>query len=215
MKRFFESRASLKIASVIIAIALWLFVNSRGVSEITISVPLEIKNLAEGHEIVSQKANDVNVGLKGHERIIKSIKIQDIRVYLDMSKMKEGWGEYYINNDNIRVPSSIAVTKIDPSLIKIKVEQTISKEVPVKVRTAGRPARGFRVISVDVEPQVITIEGAKSVINRIKSLNTEDVDVTARSESFVEAVEVITNGKNVRISGGDVNATVTIKRAGK
>ncbi|MEE9523198.1 MAG: CdaR family protein, partial [Thermodesulfovibrionales bacterium] len=94
MKRIFESGLSLKIASVVIAIALWFFVNSRGVSEITISVPLEIKNLSEGYEIVTQKIKDVNVGLKGHERLIKGIRIQDIRVYLNMSKMKGGWGVY-------------------------------------------------------------------------------------------------------------------------
>lgn len=215
MKRIFESPGSLKIASVVIALALWIFVNSRGVSEITISAPLEIKNLAEDHEIVSQKTNEVNLGLKGHERLIKSIRIKDIRVYLDMSKMKDGWGVYYINKENIKVPPSIEVTKIDPSMVKIKVEKTISKSVPVKASIKGKPMNGYSVVSVVVDPPMVMVEGAKSVVDRIKRLKSESIDISGKKETFEKGVNVLTNGKIIRVSDNEVKVTVTIKRGNK
>jgi YbbR domain-containing protein len=215
MKRIFESPGSLKIASVVIALALWIFVNSRGVSEITISAPLEIKNLAEDHEIVSQKTNEVNLGLKGHERLIKSIRIKDIRVYLDMSKMKDGWGVYYINKENIKVPPSIEVTKIDPSMVKIKVEKTVSKRIPVTASINGEPMDGYSVVSVVVEPPLVMVEGAESVVDRIKRLKSESIDISGKKETFEEVATVLTNGKIIRVSDDEVKVIVTIKREKK
>lgn len=215
MKRIFESASSLKIASVVIALALWIFVNSRGVSEITIAVPLEIKNLAEGYEIVTQKTNEVNLGLKGHERLIKSIRIKDIRVYIDMSKMKDGYGVYYINKENIKVPPSIEVTKIDPSAVKIRVEKTITKYVPVKVRIAGVPRAGFSLESVVVDPPSVTVTGAKSVVEKINRLETDGLDVSGKKEAFEQMVKVLTNGQIIRISDAEVRVKVSIKRGDK
>jgi YbbR domain-containing protein len=215
MKRIFESGPSLKIASVVIAVALWFFVNSRGVSELTISVPLEIKNLSEGYEIVTQKIKEVNVGLKGHERLIKGIRIQDIRVYLDMSKMKDGWGVYYINKENIKVPSSIEVTKIDPSVVKIKAEKTVEKKVKVKANVQGALKEGYKIVSVIVEPKKVSIEGAKSIAGKFKDVSTEMIDVTGKVESFEQKVKVLTNGKNVRLTEDEVAVKVKISKAKK
>jgi YbbR domain-containing protein len=187
-------------------------VNSRGVSEITISVPLEIKNLAESHEIVKQKTNDVNVGLRGHERLIKGIRIQDIRVYLDMSKMKDGWGVYYINKENIKVPPSIEVTKIDPSVVKIKAEKTVEKKVKVKANVQGAVKKGYRITSVTVEPKKVNIEGAKSIAGKFKDVSTEMIDVTGKVESFEQKVKILTNGKNVRLTEDEVTVKVQISK---
>lgn len=212
MKRFLEGGVSLKTASVVIAIALWFFVNSRGVSEITISVPLEIKNLAEGYEIVTQKIKDVNVGLRGHERLIKSIRIQDIRVYLDMTKMREGWGVYYINKENIKVPRSIEVTKIDPSVVKINVEKIIEKKVRVKANIQGEVRKGYHIASVTVEPKKVSIEGAKSIAGKFREVSTDIIDITGKEESFEQKAKILTNGKNVRLAVDEVTVTVKISR---
>jgi len=215
VKRIFESKLSLKIASVVIAMALWFFVNSRGVSEITMAVPIEIKNLPDGYEIVKQKINEVDLGLRGHERLIKNIRIKDIRVYIDMSRMKEGWGIYYINKENIRVPPSIEVTKIDPSALKLKVEKTVTRDVPLKSDIKGRPLDGFRIESVSIEPGSVTIEGAESVVRKIKSMRLETVDVSGRHETLRQKVRILKNGKNIRVSENEAVVTVTFREVKK
>ncbi|GBE00535.1 YbbR-like protein [bacterium BMS3Abin07] len=210
MGRIFERNVFLKIASIVIATALWFFVNSKGVSEITIAVPLEIKNLPEGYEIVTRKTNEVNLGLRGHERLIKSIKVQDIRVYLDLSKMKKGWGTYYINRDNIKVPPSLTVTKIDPSVVKIKIEKTEEKSVSVSAVIEGVPKKGYRVVSVTTDPAYLSIEGPKSIVTRMRYVKTEPVDVSGRSKTFRQTLNIVTNGENIRVAKNEVTVIVSI-----
>ncbi len=215
MRSFFESTWSLKIASVIIAIALWFFVNSRGVSEITIAVPIEIKNMPGGYEIVKQKTNEVDVGLRGHERLIKGLKIQDIRVYVDMAKADEGWNTNYINKENIKVPPSMEVTKIDPSVVKIKIEKTVKKEITIKSVVRGTPAGGYRVKSVKVEPEVVIAEGAKSVMAKAHQLTAEAVDISDKKATVRQTADIMTNGQNIRLSEDEVTVIVEIEEGKK
>ncbi len=45
MRKFFLENLGLKTAAVLLSMVLWIFVTSRGQSEISIDVPLEFKNI--------------------------------------------------------------------------------------------------------------------------------------------------------------------------
>lgn len=213
MKRLFEGNTFLKIASILIATALWFYINSRGISEITLAVPLEIVNLPDGYETVNNRVNEIHLGLKGHERLIKNLNLQNVRAFLDLSDPKEGWSIYYINKDNLRVPPSIDIVKIDPSAVKLKIDRTMSKKVVVKPDLKGTVQRGFFVKEVTVTPRAVTIEGARSVAEKIHQMRTEIIDLTGRKESFEEETFVIIEGENVRLLVDKVRVNVQIARS--
>ncbi|MGE5894737.1 MAG: YbbR-like domain-containing protein [bacterium] len=212
MRRLFAGNLPLKIASVLIAIGLWFFINSRGVSEITITVPLEIMNLPKGYETVSNKAVEIDLGLRGHERLIKNIRAQDIRVFLDLSKPKEGWAIYYINKDNIKYPPSVDIIKIDPSSVKLKIDKTIQRDVPVTADLKGSPGTGFTIGSVSLKPKIIRVEGAKTILEKIQHFRTEPLDLTGKTASFEEEASVIIDGENLRPETDRVRVKVRISR---
>ncbi|MGW8272474.1 MAG: CdaR family protein [Thermodesulfovibrionales bacterium] len=215
MKRIFEGNTFLKIASILIATALWFYINSRGISEITIAVPLEIVNLPNGYETVNNRVNEIHLGLKGHERLIKNLNLQNVRAFLDLSKPKEGWSIYYINKDNLKIPPSIDIVKIDPSAVKLKIDLTMSKTVVVKPDLKGAVQRGFFVKSVTVNPRSVLIEGAKSAVEKIHQMRTEIIDLTGRSESFEEESFVIIEGENLRLLTDKVHVSVQIARSSR
>jgi len=215
MKKIISGNMSLKIASVLIALFLWVFINSRGVSEITMTVPLEIMNLPKEYQVVSTKSTEVNIGLRGHERLIKTIRVQNIRAVLDVSKPKEGWGIYYINKENIKTPRAVEIIKIDPSAIKIKIETKLSKTVPVRPDLEGHLPRGYSVGTVTVDPPEVTVEGAKSAITKMREFKTEAIDLSGRTESFEEEVFIVTNGENMQLSTDKAKVTINIRRGRK
>lgn len=215
MKRLFEGNTFLKIASILIATTLWFYINSRGISEITISVPLEIINLPDGYETLNNRVNEIHLGLKGHERLIKNLNLQNVRAFLDLSKPKEGWSIYYINKDNLKTPPSIDIVKIDPSAVKLKIDRTISKKVIVNADLKGAVQRGFLVRAVTVTPRSVTIEGAKSVVEKVHQMRTEIIDLTGRSASFEEDSFVIVEGENVRLVTDKVRVQVEIARSSR
>ena len=215
MKKFFFENLGLKIAAVLLSIVLWVFVTSRGQSEISIDLPLEFKNIPQGLEIVNHTVKTITLAVKGQERFIKNIRPSDMRVSLDLSKAKKGESIYYIHRDDITLPHAVTVTNISPSTVKVTVEETTAKTVRVIALITGEPERGYYVKSVEVTPQTVTIEGIRPEIERIKNIKTEPVDVTGFNETFTQDLKLDLMGKNIRSKIRDVNIRVVIGGKGR
>ena len=181
MRKLLLENMGMKVAAVVMAITLWFFVTSRGQSEVLMDVPIELKNIPSGFESVRQGIKTVSVSIKGQERLLRNMKPAAVRVHVDLSKAKKGKGTYYINNEDVKLPSTMTVTNISPSSVIVALEETVIRTAPVQAVVLGTPKRIF-VGSVEVNPREMTIEGARSEVSRIKSLRTEPVDITMDPE---------------------------------
>jgi len=59
-----------------------------------------------------------------------------------MSKAKEGEGIYHVNKEDVKLPFAITVTNVEPAAIKVKLEEMVSKSVPVRVSIVGNAREG-------------------------------------------------------------------------
>ncbi len=207
---FFEN-LGLKIVAVLLSLVLWVFVTSRGQSEMAIDIPLEFKNIPEGIEMVNHSVKVISVNIKGQERFIKNIKPSEIGVYIDLSKAKKGENIYYINKDNIKLPRAITVTNITPSYVKVITEETITKTVKIRPVIVGTPEKGFYVKSVDVTPETMVIEGVVSEVRKVNSIKTEPIDITGLSETFTQDLKLDIAGMNIRTEKNDIKVKVVIE----
>lgn len=210
MKKFILDNLGLKIAAILLSIALWFYVASRGLSEMTLDMPLEFKNVPEGLEIVSHTVKTVSLSIKGQESLIKDIKSSEISVYVDLSKAKKGESIYYINKENVKLPHMVTVTNINPSYTRVMLDETVTKTVPVKPVIIGTPERGFYVKSIEVTPQTVVVEGIKSEVKRVNNIKTDPVDMTAVDETSVHTVKLSTTGMNIRTRTNEVKIRVVI-----
>jgi YbbR domain-containing protein len=207
MRKFFFENLGLKIAAISLAIILWVFVTSRGQSEKSIDVPLEFTNIPSGLEIVNSTVKEISLNIKGQERLIRNTKPLDIRALVDMSKAKKGESTYYITREDIKVPSTITVTNISPSSVKVITDETVKKSVKVRPVIIGEPERGYYVKSVEVTPQTVVIEGVRPEVRRFNYIKTEPLDISGLKETFTQEAKLDLTGKNIRTN---VN-TITVK----
>ncbi|MEK6652029.1 MAG: CdaR family protein [Nitrospirota bacterium] len=212
MRKLLLENMGMKVAAVVMAITLWFFVTSRGQSEVLMDVPIELKNIPSGFESVRQGIKTVSVSIKGQERLLRNMKPAAVRVHVDLSKAKKGKGTYYINNEDVKLPSTMTVTNISPSSVIVALEETVIRTAPVQAVVLGTPKKGFFVGSVEVNPREMTIEGARSEVSRIKSLRTEPIDITDMDETSVQEVRLDTGGRNVRTEVQEVNVKIVIKK---
>lgn len=215
MKKLLLENVGLKITAVFLSVILWIFVTSRGQSEIALDVPIEFKGIPQGMEIASQSDKVVSLNLRGQERILKKIRPADISVSLDFSKAKPGENTYYIHREDVRIPYAISVSNINPSSVKVLIEETARKTVKVVPVIVGEPEEGFAVKSVIVNPQQVEIEGIKREIRRVSTLKTEPCDVTGMNETFSQDVRLDLTGRNVRAKNPSVTVQVVIGKKGR
>lgn len=211
MRKFFLENLGLKIAAVLLSVVLWIFVTSRGQSSISIDVPLEFKNIPSGLEMVNHSAKVVSMNIKGQERLIKNITPSDIRVYVDLSKVKKGESIHYITRDDMKLPYAITVTNISPSSIKVITEETITKSVKVIPVIIGYPERDYYVKSIEVVPQTVVIKGIGSEVRKVNNIKTESMDITGFNKTFTQDLKLDLTGTNIRTRTNDVNVKVVIE----
>jgi YbbR domain-containing protein len=203
----------LKVSAVLLATCLWLFVTSRGQSEISLEVPVEFQNVPAGLGIVNDNAKTVIVTVKGQERLMRNLKASDIRVFVDLAKARRGEGVYPIDRDNIRLPFAMAVTNISPPTCRVRLEEVISKKVPVRAVITGSPGKGFFVKAVKVDPAEVRVTGLKSEVRKVNELQTELFDISGITKTVTRQSALETSWINAKTDVAAVKVTVVI--AGK
>ncbi len=188
----------LKVSAVLLSVFLWYFVASRGQSEITLEAPLEFRDIPAELGIISSNVKTVMLTLRGQERFMKTLNASNIRVFIDMSKAREGEGIYHVDKAGVKLPFaiSVSVTNVDPASIKVKLEERVTKSVPVRVSIIGTAEKGISV-SASVEPKNVIITGLKSEVKQVRYLVTEDFDITDMKGTVTESLKLDTSGMNI------------------
>jgi YbbR domain-containing protein len=210
MRKLIFENLGLKVSAVLIAVLLWLFVTWRGQSMVSYDVPIEFKDVPVGLGIVNSSAKSANVTVKAQDRIIKSLRPSDVRVLVDMGKARKGEGSYHINKDDVKLPYAMSVTSIDPSTIRVRLDETGTKAVAVKALIIGSPQPGYYVKAVEVEPKNIVIQGLKTEVRKLSEIGTDQMDISGINSTQTQELNVDAAGANIKPERDKVRVTVVI-----
>ncbi len=209
--KFITTNPWLKLISLVLAIVLWFFVVSKGRTVVVVDVPVGLRNMPAGLELV-EGPETISVYVEGRERLLKKLGKGDIRFVIDLSDIKEGDNSFTVSAADIELPKVFAVEKILPGTIKLTVEEKAVKSVPVRPIVVGSPANGYVVGGIKVSPGKIKINGPKSVIAKVYSIKTEPIDITGITDSFRVSAALNISRENVRTDVSEVEVKITLGR---
>ena len=121
LKALLLDNVLIKIVSLVFAVILWFYVNSRGGAEMEIAVPLELRNVPTRLVVVGDRMEDVTVRVKGRERVLQGITSRPIRAVLDLTDAREGDNVYFLDPSAIAVPVHVQIVRISPRRIPIRL----------------------------------------------------------------------------------------------
>lgn len=197
----------LKLLSLILALTVYLLVNSDRDREIKLNVDVLYKE-PEDKVLVSERPEKLNVVVRGPWRRLRHFDEREVEpVKFDLSQMSAG--EVTISNDMVRVPGGLAVVAVSPRSFRVAFEKKVEKTVAVAVSTMGRTLHGYAVKSVTVTPATVAARGAQGVIAALSTLPGREVRVDGRSDSF-EAETALLPPDGV-VLDGQVRASVRVE----
>jgi hypothetical protein len=202
----------LKLISLGLALGLWLLLvpSDKMSSEKSLSIPLETRNVPAGLEIVERPVAAIDITLRAPNRLLREIGPSGLVARIDLDRATVLQQEYPLNTSMIAVPPGAQVIKISPSKVTIKLERTAEATLEVHATVRGKPAPGFRVARVEIEPSGIAVQGPESRVRGTDAATTAPVDVTGLTESTVFDADIILPRPELRFVSAQTSARVTV-----
>ncbi len=199
----------LKALSLILALTVYLLVNSDRDREITLHVGTSF-TLPEDKVLVSERLPEVRVTVRGPWRRLRRLDEREIdRVSFDLTRVSGG--EVPITPDLVRVPSGVSVVDVSPRSLRVAFEKRVEKTVAVATATAGRPLHGFAVTSVTAKPATVSARGAQGAIAALSAIRGREVRVDGRSDTFEQETELLPPEGVTLTGSGRATVRVEIK----
>jgi YbbR domain-containing protein len=205
----------LKILSVGLAITLWFYVSHRGESETSVDAQIDFKNIPAGMEILRQSVRKVSVSVQGYEQAVYRLRPADVRLVVDLGSAKKGETTQSLDRENVLLPRSLKVLRIEPSSIKVALDETASRTVQVRPYITGTPERPFELRTVTVRPSAVTVEGPRSEVEKLTVLRTDPIDITGFNEDIVQNAKLNLTGRGLRSNVAEVTVSAAIRKVGK
>ena len=192
-----------KVICLTAAVILFLFHRVNTMTERFFSVPLSVSP-PSGLAIASAYPKTVRITLRGSEDSIYPILEEDIEATADLESHKSP-GVYRAPVKISRRGTAANVEpleiKADPQEITFTVEQLAERRVDVVADIRGAPAYGYQIVQSSVVPQSVLVRGARSRVQALSSLSTEEVDLTGHATSFSTRAKILAPNALVRVVG--------------
>jgi len=100
---------------------LWVFVIGIRQGEVGFNIPIEYYSIPQNLVISGEPPKEVNVRLKGSQRLLFSLKPDQIRVRVDLSNAHKGSNQISLSETNIDVGPGISVSNFYPRNLKLQL----------------------------------------------------------------------------------------------
>jgi len=211
IKGFFTTNIWLKLASLLLAVALWFFVILSGRSGVDIEIPITYMNLSPELEMVDSPQT-VSVSVEGQERLLKKIRSKEIQAVVDLVNAKAGRSFFSLSEENIKLPRTLELISINPEIISLTIEKQMRKTVSVKPAIVGLPVEGHAIVEMKVVPDTVIIEGPRSVISKLYTLKTEPIDITGINSDLRYKAGLSMPNSNLKSNTQKVDIYISVQK---
>jgi YbbR domain-containing protein len=205
----------IKLVSLGLSVTLWFYVTSKGKTEMTLTVPIELRNIPQNMAVVGDVTGALEVRIQGRERALRDIiKGEKVASVLDLSLAKVGENLVRISPDDIRRPPGVTIMHLSPAEIGVKLEPLVRKTFRLQPILHGAPAAGYRLAKITVTPPRITVEGPESLMRALDKLQTMPIDIQGANESMTLEPKIDYQGQPVKLLEKNIVVHISIRRAG-
>ena len=184
----------LAVISLVLAFIIWFIITNYRNPVITrtiTGVPVNVINASHVESMglsysLAAGYDTVSVTVRGNRSNVESLRASNITVDADLTQLIS------LDTSPVMVPLSVTIPGIppenctaNPRNIGIELEERVSKDFVITASNGNtKPANGYEIGVMTVEPEKVTVRGPNTLIDRIDRIIAM-VDVTNKSRSGV------------------------------
>lgn len=197
MKKSLFHNIGYKLLAIVFAILLWLVVVN--ITDYTVTVKIEdipveqlntdvLEELDQVYDVV--KGDTVDIYVKGRRSVVGNLTSKNFYAYADVSQMSiTNSVQIYVVPRNKSIEDDISIEYVD-NIMQLSLEDKVTEQFPVKAVTNGDPKSGYAVGEAIATPNIITIEGPKSAVDKITDVVVK-IDTSDAYESLTAVSDIV------------------------
>ena len=185
-RRIFVEDWSLKLLALAITLILWFAVTGQN-KPLTIRTEVQLNLIRPSNlDISNDPPKKVEVVLTGSRPNLQSLSPLDLVATVDVSDHPAGERVIRLTLDRVtmQLPDGVKIESFQPSTIPIRLEPRMERQVPVEVKTDGKPADGYEVYGINPTQMTVRVRGPASRIEALMRAPTETISLSDRKETF-------------------------------
>lgn len=219
VKRGIFDHLALKTLALLISFVLWFVVTNISDNTITkaiTDIPVQMLNedsIAGDNKVFDiTNGETVDIVVKGPRSIVERLDTSSFSATADLSQLS------VVNSTEINVQTSsevnladskkLTITKVN-NYVKLSIEESVEKSIPVKVITTGNVLSGRALGTATPTPNMITVTGPASVLANVVEARAV-VDVSGAS-SLIESTARVgcTDGYGAAVDKDNIQMSVS------
>jgi YbbR domain-containing protein len=149
--------------------------------------------------------------LMGPRTLVSTLDAQTLKLSLDLGGAKSGSASFPVGADDFNVPRGVAIGRVTPPVIHLRLEPVVKRTLPVTVRLSGKPAAGYMVGETSANPRTVSVQGPAEEVRRLSTIDTISVDIEDSRSAVKRKVRLTTDGKPLTISPDQVEVAVNVE----
>ncbi len=205
----------LKLAAIILAVTAWIIiynVNDPIQSRRYTNIEVQLENTSEVtdenqvYSILDQSDTLTSVTVHAPRSVLNELEPSDIVVVADFNNLTLE-GAVALEASTLKYNSSIENIVLSKDELKVSVEDSETKPLPLRIETVGSTGEGYVVGKTSVNQNQVVVEGAKSIVDEItKAVVYVDLALATADIATVGEVLLLDNsGEVVPMDGLQVN----------
>ena len=133
-------------------------------------VPVERPDVPSGY-VLRGPLGDVSVKLRGPEPQIAKLAQPDLHATIDLATLDLGRND--TQNAAVRVTvadPSLAVVQVDPATVPVRIERFVSRMLPLQVRFANDPPKGYQPGAATFSTSDVKVSGPESLVGSVAAV---------------------------------------------
>lgn len=206
----------LKLVSLGVALAIWLFVVGQEKSEMTLRVPLEMRNIPVGLMVQDTDSLDLEVRVLGPMNLIRRASNLHLSKIINLDGLGPGEHDFPVRPEDLSMPSGLQVVRVTPPMVQVSLAQILVRMLPVRPIIKGQPDPSVELVEVTFSPEKVRVSGPSQFVEEMDWVWTAPIDLEGWKSSFTETVLLRwQRGLDVHMQPSQVQATVTLAPADK
>jgi uncharacterized protein (TIGR00159 family) len=166
----------------------------------TLEIPIEYMNRAPKMQILDASVNEVRLDLSGSGALIRSVRPEQVKVRLDLSKALVGRNAFNISQENITLPPGVILKNVRPQVVEVTLDVLVKQEFPIQVDWVGKLPGNLRLVEAKITPERIQVVGESRLLDNVSTIYTEKVSVDRIDKSGTVTAKVALSPASLKIA---------------